>query len=627
MGPIKLYSVENIPGVLGSLMDLQRSHNNQFDKYAKTLEKNELKSEFLRAKEIRIDPFFMRSLLFYSDDIYFPMLTKDPCSLYALMENNLLKTKEGNITHIGVVFKTKEDRQISALVDKKTFFGYVYEKECLNQKDLTVLFSGNNFPKTFKSLTLERPKNYTSCLDQFDKAKSSLNTPYLCKIPKTIKEGNIAEGMLPRVGAQDEKKLLTLTKLVREKNFYTKHTTLFDQNYLKHFCENIDSSEKFCSFFRADDAWSKIIFGDIPSYKLEYKCSEFLKINNLANKNQLIKCSDRFKEKPDTCETLNGTYSLYPVNSCDELSRILRISHLKTPYRDCPSKIDNDSVTNIYRIFQHFYKKKESVFEVNTCMNSSYREALNILSRDDKDYSQWPLKICYTDPRKAKEECLPYIPGSDQESSISETKVLNQILYLTKDASSKETCRLVSTKEYNPVKLDYRSGCYVVFDPHACSSYYCPRKIFYKNEEQKYIRYEGKGVVNYFPNSPEKSFDSLVEALKRKMNVKYTDLRNLSDVIRFFTKSNKGIAHGIGCLEDFFPHLFKKNNLNACRPIPFILDGLYRDENKKTWISFRSTIDDVHSPRLLHWNHIYSGLKNYEEIHPLKTWTLYGIEN
>lgn len=627
MGSPKLFSVENIPGLLGSLMELQRSHNNQFDKYTKTLEKNELKSEFLRAKEIRIDPFFMRSLIFYSDDIYFPMLTKDPCSLYALIENNLLKTKEGNITQIGVVFKTKEGRQISALIDKKIFLNYVYEKECPNQKDLTVLFSPNNFAKTFKTFTLERPKNYKSCLIQFDKGINSLNTPYLCKIPKTIKDGIIAERILPSVGVKEEKKLISLTKLVREKNFYTKNTSLFDQNYLKHLCGNIDSPENFCSFFRADDAWSKIIFGDIPSFKLDYKCSEFLRLDKLPNKDQQNRCAERFKEKPETCESLNGNYSLFPTGSCDELSKILKISHLRTPYRDCPSKIDNDSITNIFRIYQHFYGKKELYSEVNTCINSSYREALNVLSREDRDYSKWPLKICYTDPKKVKEECMPYIPGSDNESSVSETRVLNQIIGLTKGASSKEVCKLVSSKEYNPVKLEYRNGCFVLFDPHACSSYYCPRTIIYKGEEQKYIRYEGKGVVNYFPNSPERSFDSLAEALKRRLNIRYVELGSLSDVLRFFAKYKKGIAHGIGCLEDFYPHLFKKNALNACRPIPFIIDGIYKDENRKTWLSFRSTIDDVHSPHLLHWNHIYSGLKNYEEIHPLKTWTLYGIEN
>ena len=112
MGPCKLFAIESIPGLLGSLMEIQRSHNNQFDKYTKTLEKSDLKSEFLRAKEIRLDPFFMQSLIFYSDDIYFPMLTKDPCSLYVLIENNLMKTKEGNINNVGVVFKTKDGRQI-----------------------------------------------------------------------------------------------------------------------------------------------------------------------------------------------------------------------------------------------------------------------------------------------------------------------------------------------------------------------------------------------------------------------------------------------------------------------------------------------------------------------------------
>jgi hypothetical protein len=626
MGPSKLLSVENIPGLLGSLLELQRSHNGQFDKYVSVLEKNDLKSEFFRAKEIRIDPFFMRSLIFYSDEMYFPILTEDQCSLYALIENNLLKTREGNIRNVGVVFKTKEGRQISALIEKKVFLNYVYENECQNQKDLSVLFSPKNFPKTFKTFTLSRPKTYSACLEQLDKVKKSLNTPYLCKIPKVIKEGKIADRILSSIGNNEEKKMLALSKISREKNYYLKNTSLFDQNYLNHLCENLDNPKNFCTFFRADDAWSKVIFGDLPTYKLDFKCMEYLKLIKLPSKDQLNLCANKFKENPQVCEPLNGGNTLYPSYPCDKLSTILKVSHLKTNFRDCPSKIDNDSVTNIYRIFQHFYEKKEVTTDVSACINNSYREALNVLARSDGDYSNWPLHMCFTDPKKSKEECLPYVPGSDMESPVSETRVLNQILQSTKGASRKEICTLVGTKEYNPVKLEYRNGCFIVFDTSACSSYYCPRKIIYRNEELKNIRYQGQGTINYFPNIPGKAFDSAVGALKRKLSVRFEELRSLSEIVRFFNKYKKGIAHGIGCLEDFYPYLFKKNALNACRPIPFIIDGIVKDANQKTWMSFRSTIDDVHGPHLIHWNNLFTSLKNYEEIHPLKTWTLYGIE-
>ncbi len=626
MGSPKLYCVENIPGLLGSLLDLQRSHDNQFNKYIGILEKNDLKSEFLRAKEIRLDPFFMRSLIFYSNEIYFPLLSDDRCSLYSLIENNLLKTSEGNIKNVGVVFKTKEGRQISALVEKKVFIDYVYQNECPNQKDLSILYSEKNFPKTFKTFTLERPKTYQTCLEQFEKVKKSQNTPYLCKIPKTIKEGLIAEKILLNKIPNEEKRMLDLSRIVREKNFYIKNTNLFDQNYLQHLCQNLNDRENFCTFFRADDAWSQVVFGDLPSYKIDFKCIELLKLNKLPNKDQIALCAEKFKNKPETCQTLNGGYALYPSYSCDTLSSILKHSQLKTAYRDCPSKIDNDSVTNLYRIFQHFNSKGEVTSDINVCINNSYREALKVLSKNNNDFSNWPLRMCYTDPKKTKEECLPYVPGSDKESTVSETKVLNQILQTTKGANSKEDCIIVSEKDYNPVRLEYRNSCYIIINPDACSSFYCPRKIIYRNEEQKNIRYEGMGTIDYFPNQPGNSFNTAVAALKRKLGVKFEELRSLSEIIRFFSKYKNGIAHGIGCLEDFYPHLFKKDSLNSCRPIPFILDGILKDKNKKVWIIFRSTIDDVHGPHLIHWNHLYSGIKSYEEVHPLKTWTLYGIK-
>ena len=51
-------------------------------------------------------------------------------------------------------------------------------------------------------------------------------------------------------------------------------------------------------------------------------------------------------------------------------------------------------------------------------------------------------------------------------------------------------------------------------------------------------------------------------------------------------------------------------------------------KNKKEFnLSVRTTLDGIHSPRGIKWNNVFSGVKNYSQLHPLKTWTLYGIKN
>ena len=66
--------------------------------------------------------------------------------------------------------------------------------------------------------------------------------------------------------------------------------------------------------------------------------------------------------------------------------------------------------------------------------------------------------------------------------------------------------------------------------------------------------------------------------------------------------------------------------MNQCRPIPFIIDGII-EKKFNYFLSVRTAIDDLHSPRLVNWSFIYNALKSYEGVHSINSWTLYGIEN
>jgi hypothetical protein len=58
--------------------------------------------------------------------------------------------------------------------------------------------------------------------------------------------------------------------------------------------------------------------------------------------------------------------------------------------------------------------------------------------------------------------------------------------------------------------------------------------------------------------------------------------------------------------------------------MPFIVDGVHSDEMAMT-LSVRPSVSDLHSPMPIHWNYVYSAVVNYQELHPIKSWTLYGL--
>ena len=101
-------------------------------------------------------------------------------------------------------------------------------------------------------------------------------------------------------------------------------------------------------------------------------------------------------------------------------------------------------------------------------------------------------------------------------------------------------------------------------------------------------------------------------------------IRNLTDVKYFLNTHANGIIHGIGCIEDLLPEQYKRLTMNQCRPLPFIVDG-YQTKKEELWLVARLSIDDIHTPRILSWPNVFNRVSAYQELHPLNTWTLYGI--
>ena len=152
------------PGVIESLERLLDVHHQQFQKNKSKIQSDlKILTEVNNSKDIKIDPQFMRSLIFHSEERYFALIQKDECKFLSVLENNLLKTSEGEVSNILVTFKNKENKIVSAALPKNDFFEQVYKKKCLNNQEYSTLFSEANLQKTMEGIKFSIPKNSNDC--------------------------------------------------------------------------------------------------------------------------------------------------------------------------------------------------------------------------------------------------------------------------------------------------------------------------------------------------------------------------------------------------------------------------------------------------------------------------------
>ena len=567
---------------------------------------------------LKLDPRFMLSILLHSRDSYLSMIHLGECVFYSLLKNNLLLSSQGVLRQMVVIFKTDEDERFSAVLSDEDFFGKVYKKKCFTNKEMETLFASNNIKGTIDSLEFPIPKNKNECDLIVKNWTTNPYTPYLCSIPESLIQGDQAINIL-------QAKSLTPSDrhyyqdAVFKKNMIKKKVSFFHRSYLKNLCHNLSHEEKFCQSYTGSDIWNKIINGEYPNYFMSYKCAEFLEKKNMDS-NHLRICASRLNNEPSLCSSkkIPGHLALFPRPDCKSVSTALQKANLKTDYYDCPADAANFSVTNIYRLSMHVENKKN---KANTCSFAANLSFANMSLKQDKD--AWPLKICYNDPVRKKEKCRPFIPGHGIDNPLAETRVIAEILVRTMAAPRKMICKMASKKGYNPHRLGARTGCLIVYDKDTCQAVGCPKTILYKNKVVSDITYRGLLRFDYFPNSHKNASKSANRLIVKNHKLESKAVKNLTE-LQFLLKQGR-VAHGVGCMEDIFPVRFKKRTFNSCLPLPFIIDGLV-SKNSNTLLVVRTALDDIHFPRLINWQFIYSSLIGYQKLHPLKYWMLHGFK-
>lgn len=612
------------PGVIGSLKQVATQTKDLLTtEYRNLRASNQIEAtpNVELVKRAQFDSLFLKSLFLHSQQRYLDMISYNPCNFYALLENKLFRTSLGEPDYL-----LMRDGQRKFLIETKAFLKEAYKTKCQTLGQISQIFTLGTLKKTVSNLQFNVPKTLDQCRAIFNDWKTNDYLPYLCAIPDQIQKGKRSE----KIKALKKDRSLALTRSLNKNISVAKQLEedlpFFQRNYLANLCAGVENIENFCSPYLTSNAWSRIINGEIENFYLDHKCRVLLKkdtTKELTRTNRMA-CAKRLQDDPMLCTTRStqGYSSLFPRPNCSLIGKAINETRLYTDYYDCPGQIDNGSVTNIHRIITHFFPK-EYVSKPSTC-KAEVNYTLKVLRDKSKNVKTWPLKICYDDKIEGKEICLDYIPGSLSSIPSSEDRIVTQILRRTNQIRSNQSCQVISSLQYNPALLEFKNGCFVVFDEKNCSDAFCPRQIIVNEEKVKGLKYTGKTSFDYFPNNWMDQNKSAVKLLEEVYKLKPRQLRNLTNLEVYLRQKPNGIIHGVGCAEDILPQFFKRKSFNFCTPIPFILDGIVTVNENKVLVT-RTAYDDIHSPRLIPWNWIFTGVMKYQNHHPLNQWNLYGL--
>lgn len=620
-----IHAQERLPvGLIETIEELVEIQSNQFGQLRTQINANPmLLSQLERETQIKLEPRFVQGLLFSSEKRYLDLMRGDDCSLYALIENNLLRTPTGSLTHLVVALQDQEGERQHALVTRENFLETVYRRRCAQNRDLGTIFNNNNVANTINNITFNTPKRTEECQQIISDWNRNPNTPYFCRIAETLRAGEGARERAQATGAGAIQERRELMRLAEQYDFYQQNLSHFHRTYLKNVCSNLDSVENFCRVYLADDVWNQIINGEVPPWRMSYRCREVLNNQN-PSMDDLRACAHQFNQDPDLCRTRGGQryQSMFPYFRCDTLSHTLKTARLQTDYHDCPGNVDNEGIINISRLLNHF-DPQEMVSTPDTCASNTLLRFAK-LNIDFQNEAAWPLQICHEDRVTGGERCHPYVPGHHPDSQLSEEVVVSQILVRHHNYPQNTQCRIVDVRDYNPNLLTFKSGCTILYNREECTTLHCPKKILYDQNEINTLTYKGQAIFDYFPNSFRNERFSLANILRETLRAEARPLRNLTELTVFLNQEGNGVVHGIGCAEDMLPERFRRRSFNECRPMPFIIDGI-KTEGVSTDLVVRFPIEDIHSPRLMNWNHIFTGITQYQKLHPLESWMMYGL--
>jgi len=562
----------------------------------------------------------MQSILLNTPESFLKFSTRDYCAFFDLLVTNLAKSSMSNLEFLMIDYK-EQGKWKKAVVQKQDFIEGIAFNKCSDIRERIKKFQISNIQSLLKTNKLYIPLEMDQCDSIYLKWINDPNAPYLCQIQQILKQGEKLELETKNLGKnnyqeiQENKKTLSLYRFLKNK------VSEKIQQDLNHFCEFSHQKDYFCDYFFKVNYWDKIADEKSSQRLLQSICEPITKKTfSLASKRE---CLSFLKSDQTKCHFLDPKkQGLAPIVDCDLLSIALNNSSLQRLTHDCPRQSDHQAATNASRILRYLNPPKEEKWE-GFCSTISSGTVYEFLEKNDLE-DVWNSQLCYLNKIDAKEVCFPVFMGNYNNSKASLQNVVERILKQTHGFSSADKCQVITSENYNPHELKYKSGCFIVLNQQSCGLGNCQIKIIWDEREIKPFSSIKTLTLDYFPaqlTSEQRSLSYLITKVGGKT---HKTISSLSMAINFLKQYPFALIHGIGCSEDLLPQFFKKKTLNSCRPLPFLIDGMIREGENVSFV-MRTSLDDLMSPRIISWPAIYSSLKAYQVYQPLRQWTLYGI--
>lgn len=611
--PLTPPSSTSYPGILQSFEKIIKVDADKFKNKSDALIKNgKVFSDSTAVTQLDLDPDFLNSIILHSEPGYIKLASTDKCRFYDTILTDLLKSTEGKINNVIVTYLNKSSVRETSIINKKDFLAKVVNIECPETQNLINKFQIKNLDQTLRETPFDVPTGKDQCRNIHLGWLNNPKTPYLCQIHEYMKETKNGVG-----NPKDLQQRQAIGKILDQK------LSMIQKDYLENLCPNLDAEELFCEDFLNVSFWNKVAGGFEDKIFAQDICAGVVGITK-PNDPQFKQCLARLKKENDLCLYPSGrNSSLTPAPQCDTLSTALNFSSLRSNYQDCPGQSDQYAATNLARVFLHLSKENIQPFE-GSCAVISSGVTLDFNKRFDNE-ENWKLEACYEDRMNEKEVCYKTYFGKYGNQPEAYTNVVATILKNTRGAESNLKCAMVDSQDYNPLLLQYKSGCYIIYERNKCYSSECKHRILYNDRVVDFIKIKNRLTMDYFATSVKEERFSQHYLLSRDYKKNARSLSNLTSLMGFFKKNQNGIVHGIGCAEDILPSFFKKKKMNQCSPLPFIIDGVIREGDKVSFVT-RTAVDSLQAPRLVSWSYIYSTVKAYQRLHPLKIWTLYGLD-
>ncbi len=594
------------PGIIQTFEKLIQIDFEKIQKRTDLLTKNgKTFSKLSSTTNLDLEPDFLNSIILHSDPGYLKMASTDRCRFYEAILTDLLKSSDGKIKNILMTYLADGKRE-SAIIPKKDFLSKVVSEQCPETQKNIAAFQIKTFPETLKTINFDIPNGIDQCKNIHFEWLTNPKTPFICQIHEYIKEAKLNGG-----DPKDLQQRKTISKILETK------LSLTQKDYIENVCKHLDDENLFCDEFLNVSFWTKIANGIEDSVYAEDICGSNPGVMNSV-------CLARLKKEQDLCLYPFGKNpGLRPQPNCDQISLALNYSSFKANFRDCPGNSDQMIATNMGRILNHFSPIQLAQQE-GTCSSLSAGVTYIFNKKFDND-ENWGLEACYDDKINGKEICSKTFFGKYENDPASYTNVVASILKETRGIDDSTKCEMVENTDYNPILLKFKSGCFIVFEKDNCHISQCKHKIILNDRPVDLVRIKGKANLAYFPSNVMSERFSQHYLLTRDFKKSGRQISNLSSVHAFFKKNSKGIIHGVGCAEDLLPSFFKTYALNQCTPMPFIVNGVIKDKDKVTFVT-RTAGDSLQAPRLISWSSIYSAVKSYQKKHPIKQWTMYGLD-